>query len=208
MRKIICMFILAALAAISVQAEDWTVNGKDYHNVIVVQVENNRVHITYTGGVGAVALADLTPDLKKRFNYDPVKAKAADDANKKKQDEQAKQEALENLAKSVIAASLQARGKIIQVLPDGILAELSAHDTNDKGRLVGTGEWIQYDTSQYLGERVFVECDTAGLVDGVQWSGTIWKIGTFSYDNTLGARATIPKYTTLPASALKAYSGQ
>lgn len=57
--------------------ENWTVNGKDYHNVTVGEVEADRVHITYDGGIGTVMLADLTPELKKRFNYDPDAAKAA-----------------------------------------------------------------------------------------------------------------------------------
>jgi len=58
-------------------AEDWTVNGKDYHNVTVGKVEPDRVHITYDGGIGTVMLSDLTPELQKRFNYDPAQAKAA-----------------------------------------------------------------------------------------------------------------------------------
>ncbi len=59
------------------RAEDWTVDGKDYHNVKVGQIEPDRVHITYDGGIGTVLLADLPPDLKKRFNYDPAAANAA-----------------------------------------------------------------------------------------------------------------------------------
>jgi len=55
--------------------KDWTVNGRDYHNVNVTQVETDRVHITYDGGLGTVMLSDLTPELQKRFNYDPVAAK-------------------------------------------------------------------------------------------------------------------------------------
>ncbi|MCE0483605.1 MAG: hypothetical protein LV479_05140 [Methylacidiphilales bacterium] len=52
-------------------------NGKTFHNVTVGKVEVDRVHITYDGGIGTVALADLPPDLQKRFNYDPAQAKAA-----------------------------------------------------------------------------------------------------------------------------------
>jgi len=55
-------------------AKDWTVNGKDYHNVTVGKVEADKVYITYDGGVGTVPLAELPPDLQKRFNYDPKEA--------------------------------------------------------------------------------------------------------------------------------------
>ena len=67
--------------------EDWTVNGRDYHNVKVGQVEPDRVHITYDGGLGTVLLKDLPPDLQKRFNYDPAQAKAT--ARQRDTDQQA-----------------------------------------------------------------------------------------------------------------------
>jgi len=58
-------------------AGDWTVNGREYHNVKVGEVEIDRVHITYDGGLGTVMIADLPPELKKCFvNYDPAAAKA------------------------------------------------------------------------------------------------------------------------------------
>ena len=69
--------LIAVLGCLAARAEDWTVNGKDYHNVIVGQLEPDRVHISYDGGIGTVMLADLPPDLQKRFNYDPKAAIAA-----------------------------------------------------------------------------------------------------------------------------------
>ena len=72
MRTLVLLLLLAA----PLWAEDWTVNGRDYHNVKVGQVDPDRVHITYDGGLGTVMLSDLTPELQKRFNYDPAQAKA------------------------------------------------------------------------------------------------------------------------------------
>jgi len=76
--RLLCAIIVAGLCCLTVRAEDWTLNGKTLRNVTVGQVEAENVHITYDGGVGSVALADLPPDLQKRFNYDPAKAKAAE----------------------------------------------------------------------------------------------------------------------------------
>ena len=73
MRTLAIFLLLAGC----LRAEDWTVNGKNYHNVIVGQIESDRVHVTYDGGVGAINLADLPPDLQMRFRYDPIAAKAA-----------------------------------------------------------------------------------------------------------------------------------
>jgi chromosome segregation ATPase len=54
---------------------NWTVDGKDYHNVVITQVEADIVHITYDGGLGTVNTSDLTPDIQKMLNYDPQLAK-------------------------------------------------------------------------------------------------------------------------------------
>jgi hypothetical protein len=56
----------------------WTVNGKDYMNVVVSRVDADAhvVHITYDGGVAALNLDNLSPDLKKQLNYDPAQAAA------------------------------------------------------------------------------------------------------------------------------------
>jgi hypothetical protein len=76
--RLLCAVILAGLCCLTAKAEDWTVNGKTYHNVTVGQVEADRVHITFDGGIGSLMLVDLTPELQKRFNYDPAKAKATE----------------------------------------------------------------------------------------------------------------------------------
>jgi len=207
MKKIILFFAVADLASMPVHADDITLtDGTVYKNATIINHSAVSATIETDKGGAIVPIEKLPKDVQAKLGYDP---KAADDVKKQRAEalaEGEKQEALENLAKAISKAALQARGRIIQVVPDGILAELSAHHSDDKGRLVG-GKWPQYDTSQYLGERVFVECDTAGLVDDAQWSGTIWKIGTFSYTNATGAMATIPKYTAIPESAVKALMG-
>lgn len=71
--------VVGVFSVLPVYGEDWTVDGKTYHNVTVGQVEADRVHITYDGGLGTVALADLTPDLQKRFGYNAANAKATSD---------------------------------------------------------------------------------------------------------------------------------
>jgi hypothetical protein len=35
-------------------AEDWTIDGKDYHNVTVGKVEADQVHITYDGAAATL----------------------------------------------------------------------------------------------------------------------------------------------------------
>ena len=101
--KLSLALIVAGLCCMTARAEDWTASGKDYHDVVVGQVEADRVHITYDGGAGTVMLSDLSPELQKKFSYDPVAAKAATEA-KQKADAQAQSE----LDAQVRAQALQA----------------------------------------------------------------------------------------------------
>lgn len=78
------LFLLILTVSI-LHAEDWTILGKTYQNVTVGQVEPDCVHITYANGIGRIMIADMPPELQKRFSFDPVAAKAASDAKVKAQ---------------------------------------------------------------------------------------------------------------------------
>lgn len=73
-------FLMLMLTMTPIMAEDWTVAGKTYHDILVTQVEADKVHVTYEGGIGTIPLVSLPPDLRKKFSYDPEKAKQATDA--------------------------------------------------------------------------------------------------------------------------------
>jgi thiol-disulfide isomerase/thioredoxin len=70
--------LFLALAPLTAWGEDWTVDGKDYHDVVVDGVDAGLVSIHYDGGVGRLPLADLPPELQKRFNFVPTKTKLPD----------------------------------------------------------------------------------------------------------------------------------
>lgn len=136
--------------AVASHGEDWTVAGKDYHNVTVGQVEADRVHITYDGGLGTIALADLSPDLQKRFGYDPAHAKEASQKREEDQKEaiqsyasvdsyraqiQAKEQA-EN-AKAALASNFKPSARLIgtveQTLPGGCLVRVTYGEDLENG---------------------------------------------------------------------------
>ncbi len=106
----------------NVTSTDWTVNGKTFRNVKVGTVDSDAVHITYDGGVGTVALADLPPDLQKKFKYDPNQAPTVEGAN-----------ALIGLTEAQVIAKL---GQPIRVKkddsPDGPFEQLVFNDSQDK----------------------------------------------------------------------------
>jgi len=49
-----------------------------YSNITVTTVSATDVYFTFAGGMGNVKLKDLSPDVQKRFNFDPKKAKAVE----------------------------------------------------------------------------------------------------------------------------------
>jgi len=76
----LALFSSSAFAA----GEDWTTtDGTKYQNVQVIRVEDDAVTIIYKDGGALVFLNKLPPALQERFNYDPVKAKAAAEARAK-----------------------------------------------------------------------------------------------------------------------------
>ena len=89
--KAIFMAVALALSSTSVFAEDWTTtDGTNYQNVRVVRVEDDAVTILYKDGGALIFLFKLPPDLQERFDYDPIKAKAAMEARVKDDAENAK----------------------------------------------------------------------------------------------------------------------
>jgi hypothetical protein len=82
MRATLFLFLLGLLL-LPLRAEDWTTtDGKTYHNVQVLSSNAAYVTILHEDGGGRIPLSTLSPDLQKRFNYDPAKAAAVIAATK------------------------------------------------------------------------------------------------------------------------------
>jgi len=89
--KAIFILLILALSTFSAVAEDWTTtDGMYYQNVRVIRVEDDAITIIYKDGGALVPLFKLPPDLQKKFDYDPVKAKVAAEARAKADTENAR----------------------------------------------------------------------------------------------------------------------
>ena len=89
--KALLLAFALAFCSLSAYAEDWTTtDGTKYQNVRVVRVEDDAVTIMYKDGGALIFLFKLPPDLQQRFDYDPVKAKAAMEARARADAENAK----------------------------------------------------------------------------------------------------------------------
>jgi hypothetical protein len=90
--KALIMIFALALCSINGFAEDWTTSdGTTYRDVKVVRVEDDAITIIYKEGGALVPIIKLPPPLQRRFDYDPVKAKAAAEVRTKADAESAKQ---------------------------------------------------------------------------------------------------------------------
>jgi hypothetical protein len=87
------LFLVTFLVFVSINAfgEDWTTSdGIKYQDVKVVRVEDDAVTILYKDGGALVFLNKLPSELQQRFDYDPIRAKAAAEARSKADAENAK----------------------------------------------------------------------------------------------------------------------
>jgi hypothetical protein len=90
--KALFLAFVLALYATSAFAEDWTTtDGTKYQNVRIIRVEDDAVTILYKDGGALIFLFKLPPALQERFDYDPIKAKAAMEARAKADAESAKE---------------------------------------------------------------------------------------------------------------------
>jgi hypothetical protein len=92
MRFFLLIFALAFCPISTGFAEDWTTtDGTSYKEVKVIRVEDDAITILYRDGGALIPIFKLPPALQKRFDYDPVKAKAAAEARAKADAENAKE---------------------------------------------------------------------------------------------------------------------
>jgi len=71
----ISLAILAALFASIASADDFkTNNGKEYKNAKVSRVEPDGIVITFSGGIVKIPFTELSPEIQKKYGYDPQAA--------------------------------------------------------------------------------------------------------------------------------------
>jgi len=77
-QTLFAIFAVPFVFGLSARAEDWTTtDGNTYRDVKVIKTDQDAVTIIHQDGGSLVPLATLSPDLQKRFKYDPAKAKAS-----------------------------------------------------------------------------------------------------------------------------------
>ena len=152
--KYCALAILAALSASLALAEDFkTINGKEYKNATVTQVEADGIILKTKTGISKVYFSELPEDVRNRFHYDPEKAAAAQAAAAQQAAEVNKQTTeLDKQRKDAYEEQLNQQGKLryVQALMDR-LVQLQQEEENllaKIGRLENTGavSWSRWNT--------------------------------------------------------------
>src|SRR5437867_9079287 len=69
------VFILIVCFASVALADDFkTINGKEYKNAKVSRVELDGIVITFSGGIVKIPFNELSPEIQKKYGYDPQAA--------------------------------------------------------------------------------------------------------------------------------------
>lgn len=186
--KATLLFLLCGLTVQAVRADDvvpaLTVDGVTYSNVTFGTVTPARVGIIYTGGITSLPLEKLSPELQKRFGYDPQKAeqfRQAEAQQRAIQDQRLAAERARLAAKQQAEQDAQVQqgkckdaiptgGKIVQVLQDGLLLD-----------------WKN-------GQMIFMKGQFPDAAQGqhvVYWS---YRDGVFTYQSVLGASTTVERW--------------
>jgi hypothetical protein len=220
MKKPLILLLSLLGFATAARAEDIILqDGTVYKGATILHHDAATATILYNDGGAAVPIAKLPADIQKRLDYDPAAASkqlASDAAADAQQRElAARTRVLDN-------GALKVWGQIVQVRPDGFVAEIqtvdkcqpaipitqtTTLDTLPEG--MGRGDVVKTTVVGYrhakikLG-KVFVDSDVTGLVDKAHWRGIVWAVGTYSYVTDQGRHMTIPAYTVSPDRAYQA----
>ncbi len=199
--------LIFALLAFPVHAEDWMVDGKDYHNVKVGTLDPDKVHITYDGGLGTVFLADLSPDLQKRFGYDAKAAKKqAEISASATEKSKAEWNAIRNSAVRLYGVVLQkvSGGYMIQTResnPGYDNADFFGYYATQGGTPAPADSFVNpFGTLSTLRKDVTIFlASTRDMVDDDRVDFLVYPSGEGSYKTVLGAQSTVRTYAELPS---------
>lgn len=207
--------IALALGIATIRADDiTTLGGKKYIGVTISRATPDGLVVTTDSGIETIPFSDLSPEIRAKYGYDPKKAAEYNAAMQAA----AVQRAAEARASASAAQAnvqfekppkggtgkpgvhiLRVAGKVLQVLPDGILLasdwlnQTLEPYTDDNGTL--------HEGATIMDEPLFVLGAPSNLVDGDHFSGVVYPAGIYIYAAVTGARKTIRCYATTPKVA-------
>ncbi len=185
--------------------KELTIGSKTYTGVSLTSTDPDGISIAHSGGVAKIPFEKLPPDLQTKFGFDPQKAadfrkqeaarqhalatRQAQEVAEAKADTAKKQE----LEKRIKNEAVEKYIEVVQVLPDGVLADPleSVNESSELTRLGGGGTAV---FSYYpSGKTIFVK-GLRGTAEGKRVRFTGIEDGTYTFVDTERARRTVEKW--------------
>lgn len=225
MIRTLVILVAACAVAFGVEIPDTlVVDGQTYKGVTYQSHDASRLRIMHETGVAALPIAGLSADLQTKLGYDEKAAQAAEAAVAQQQQQhasvQAQRSRLNQAAKVLDQAAITIQGRVFQVVPGGVLIESDVYSlgTITESQEVSTDNLLHPDETKTVvtqkeglvskrlspGKYVFIETRGA-FVDGSDYSGTIYPIGTHSFTTVMGAPTTVAKFTDIPEVAMEVH---
>jgi hypothetical protein len=145
-----------------------TVDGKEYKNAKLSRVEPDGIVITFSGGIVKIPFAEMSPDIQKKYGYDPAAAadfqKQAYEAGVRRSQEIVEAQAAVNARNAKLGAQAAADVKAAAVGRAISGFSLSAHESGSEGSHDDTWrtDWGSYDQTTTHGKRVKVSVHDVG----------------------------------------------
>lgn len=190
MKTILLAFLVSLAAAVAeepLKLPDFsTLDGKLYKDVTVKSSDALGIKIMHSTGFARLKFDVLPDDLKKRFGYDPVEAKSAEEYDEKRRKNEiaaaTDKNARERFKVEARKALTNVQGRVLQVLPDRIILTDAKSLSEDRY------------LTRLPDSAACIICDTSKIVDGESINDEVYYAGSWSYTAAFGGSRKINCY--------------
>jgi hypothetical protein len=219
--------VAPALLATSVLAVELpktlVANGQTYEGVTYQSHTPSRLSIMHESGVASIPIGSLPAELRQKLGYSEETARAAEQQAAEQQAQfnaaQAQQARAAEIKKTLEKVANTISSRIFQVVPDGVLIDstvyvqgviTNTHEVSANNLLRPEATKLVVSRREGLvskrlseGDYVFVRTEQSGYIDGADYIGTVYPIGTYSYETVAGGSKTLHAFTDIPEVAVR-----
>jgi|GEM_PF-6997853 len=204
------LIIACLVFAASSYAEDLTLGGVVYKSAAVTQENAAYVKVTHSSGIARIKISELEEEWKHKFGFD---AAASEEFLGREAEAKGQRQALEKkkaAEDAVMKKHYLAYGKANQVFDGGILGDITFNKilVLEPGQMIPKGTKFEHKGKTHVVTEEWsclsrIEDVKDQMVDGKEWTGSVWPNGTYQYTAVSGAIRTVPRYTACFIKAKK-----
>lgn len=198
-------------------------NGQTYEGVTYQSHTPSRLSIMHESGVASLSIGSLPVELREKLGYSEEAARTAEQQAAEQQAQlnaaHAQQARAAEIRKALEKTANAISSRIFQVVPDGVLIDstvyvqgiiTNTHEVSANNLLRPEATRLVVSKREGLvskrlseGDYVFVRTEQTGYIDGADYVGTVYPIGTYSYETVAGGSKTLHAFTDIPEVAAR-----